>query len=81
MNIKAVITQLPIDMSAEDISIGLQDLGSSIFCIKQMTPTCPSPEGGSNSVNFPFFLIIKNPQVQEIFKLTSLCHIVIRVEA
>jgi hypothetical protein len=81
--IKAVIRQLPGDTPAKDISNGLQDLGFSILSVKQMTANCPSPEGGSHAVNLPLFLVTHNrsPKSQEIFKLSSLCHIMIRVEA
>jgi hypothetical protein len=81
--IKAVIRQLPGDTPAEDISNGLQDLGFSILSVKQMTANCPSPEGGSHTVNLPLFLVTltRTPKSQEIFKLSSLCHIMIKVEA
>jgi hypothetical protein len=48
-----------------------------------MTANRPSPEGGSHSINLPLFLVIltRSPKSQEIFKLNSLCHIIIRVEA
>jgi hypothetical protein len=81
--IKAVIRHLPIDTPAEDISNGLQDLGYSVLSVKQMTASRPSPEGGNYTLNLPLFLVTlpKDAKSPEIFKLTSLCHIVVRVEA
>jgi hypothetical protein len=81
--IKAVIRQLPGDNPAEDISNGLQDLAFSNLSVKQITANRPSPEGGSDSINLPLFLVTltRSPKSQEICKLKSLCHIVIRVEA
>jgi hypothetical protein len=81
--IKAVIRHLPMDTPAEDLSKGLQDLGFSVLSVKQMTASRPSPEGGSRTSNLPLFLITltRNPKSQEIFQLTSICHIMVRVEA
>jgi hypothetical protein len=36
-SVKAVTRHLPIDTPAEDVSNGLQDLGYSVFSVKQMT--------------------------------------------
>jgi hypothetical protein len=81
--IKSVIRQLPGDKPAEDISNGLQDLGFSILSVKQMTANRQSPEGGNHAVNLPLFpvTLTRSPKSQEIFKLSSLCHIMVRVEA
>jgi hypothetical protein len=81
--ITAVIRQLPGDTPAEDISNGLQDLDFTILSVKQITANRPSPEGGSHSINLPLFLVTltRSSKSQEIFKLNSLCHIMIRVEA
>jgi hypothetical protein len=81
--IKAVIRHLPSDTPAEDISNGLQDLGFSVISVRQMTANRQSPEGGSMKINLPLFLVTlcRNSTSPEIFKLASLCHIAIRVEA
>jgi len=77
------IRHLPINTPTEDKSNGVQDLGYSVFSVKQMTASRPSPEGGSHTLNLPLFLVTlpKNSKSQEIFQLNSLCHIVDRVEA
>jgi hypothetical protein len=51
--------------------------------VKQMTANRPLPEGDSHTINLPLFLVTltKSTKSQEIFKLNSLCHIVIRLEA
>jgi hypothetical protein len=79
----SVIRHLPIDTPAEDISNGLQDLGYSVLSVKQMTASRPSLEGGNYTSNLPLFLVIltRDSKSLDIFKLTSLCHIVVKVEA
>jgi hypothetical protein len=80
--IKAVIRHLPINTPAEDISDGLVDVGFDVITVKQMTTTRRSTTGQS-TVNLPLFLITlpRTPKSQEIFKLTSLCYIAVKVEA
>jgi hypothetical protein len=63
--IKAVIRHLPHNTPAEDISDRLVNLGFNVVSVKQMTATRRLPPEES----------------QEIFRLPSLCHIAIRVEA
>jgi hypothetical protein len=46
-----------------------------------MTVTRRSPPEESETINLPFFLITLPRRAKEIFRLTSLCHIAIRVEA
>jgi hypothetical protein len=50
---------------------------------RQMTATRRSPSDKSKTINFPLFLITlpRTTKSQEIFRLLSLCHIAIRVEA
>jgi hypothetical protein len=81
--IKAVIRHLPINTPAEDISDGLVSLGFDVISVKQMTTTRRTPSEGSPTTNLPLFLITlpKTPKSQELFQLTNLCHIAIRVEA
>jgi hypothetical protein len=81
--VKAVIRHLPIDTPAEDISDGLVSLGFDVVSVKQMSAARRSPPQGTTTVNLPLFLVTlpRTAKSQEIFKLTGLCHISIRVEA
>jgi hypothetical protein len=83
---KAVIRHLPSLTPAEEIYEALQELGFDIISDKQMTSSRrPHPESGTNPTNhsLPLFLITlpRNEKSQQIFKLTGLCHISIKVEA
>jgi hypothetical protein len=75
--LKAIIRHLPSDTPAEDISKGLKELGFGIVSVKKITTMHPSPQGANQEVNLPLFLITlpRCPKSTEIFKLTSLCHI------
>jgi hypothetical protein len=79
---KAVIRRVPHNTPAEDISDGLVSLGFDIS-VKQMTATRRSPADGSTTINLPFFLITfpRTAKSHEIFRMQSLCHVAIRVEA
>jgi hypothetical protein len=81
--LKAVIRHLPSDTPAEDISKGLEELGFGTVSVKQLTAMRPSPKEGNQQVTLQLFLITlpRCPKSTEIFKLTSLCHIIIKVEA
>ena len=81
--IKAVIRHLPPNTPAEDISEGLTTLGFDVVSVKQMTSTRGSPSEERTVRNLPLFLITlsRSDKSQEIFRLTNLCHIAIRVEA
>jgi hypothetical protein len=81
--IKAVIRHLPSDTPAQDISDGLVDLGFDIISVRQMSAGRRSTSGGTAPQNLPLFLITlpRTKKSQEIFRLTGLCHIAIRVEA
>jgi hypothetical protein len=81
--IKAVIRHLPSNTPAQDISDGLVDLGFDIISVKQMSTNRRSPSEGALRKNLPLFLITipRTEKSQEIFRLTALCHIAIRVEA
>jgi hypothetical protein len=70
-SIKAVIRHLPPSTPAEDIFDGLVAL---VFDVKQMTTTRRSPSEGITTRNLPLFLIT-------LPRMSSLCHISIRVEA
>jgi hypothetical protein len=81
--VKAVIQQLPFTTPAEDISDGLVNFAFDVISVKQMSATLQSPAEGTSTVNLSVFLITlpRMSKSQEILKLTSLCHIAIRVEA
>jgi hypothetical protein len=57
------------------------DIGFDIN-IKQMSATRQSPAEETSTVNLPLFLITlpRTSKTQEIFKLTSICHIAVRAE-
>jgi hypothetical protein len=59
------------------------DLAFDIISVKQMSTNRRSPSEGSLPQNLPLFLITlpRMEKSQEIFRLTALCHIAIRVEA
>jgi hypothetical protein len=80
---KAVIHNIPLNTPAQDISDRLMDLGFDIISVKQMSTTRRSRSEGTLSKNLPPFLITlpRTAKSQEIFRLTALCHIAIRVEA
>jgi hypothetical protein len=79
---KAVIRHLPMITPAEDISEGLMELGFDIISVKQMTSTRRSQSEETPTKALPLFLITlpRTAKSQEIFRLTALCHIAIRVE-
>jgi hypothetical protein len=81
--VKAVIRQLPGDTPAEDISNELVAMGYSVISVRQMTTSRPQPQGGLQTINIPLFLvtITRNEKAMEIFKLTNLNHVIIKVEA
>jgi hypothetical protein len=81
--IKTVIRQLQINTPAEDISSSQEDLGCSIISVKQMTSSRPSAEAGTHPTNQPLFLITldRSEKSKDIFKLTNICHIAVKVEA
>jgi hypothetical protein len=80
--LKAVIRHLPMNTPAEDISEGLMELGFDIVSVKQMTTTRRSQSEETPTKALPLFLITlpRTAKSQEIFRLTALCHIAIRVE-
>jgi hypothetical protein len=81
--IKAVIRHLPLDIPAKDIHDGLVNLGFDVIRVKQMTTTRRSSPEHSKITNLQLFLVTlpKTVRSQEIFRLPSLGHIAIRVEA
>jgi hypothetical protein len=80
--IKAVLRHLPSNTPAQDISERLVDLGFDVISVKQMSSTRRSPDG-SKPVNLPLFLVTlrRTHKSPEIFKLSSLCYISMKVEA
>jgi hypothetical protein len=58
-------------------------LGFDVISVKQMTATHRTPPDGTSTVNLPLFLITlpRTVKSQELFRLTSLCHITIKIEA
>jgi hypothetical protein len=80
--IKAVVRHLAGRTSSEDISVVLQELDYDIIIVKQMTAKRPTPEGGVTHVSLPLLLVtlLRNAKGQEIFKLTSLCIVIIKIE-
>jgi hypothetical protein len=81
--IKAVVRHFPSNTPAQDTSDGLVDLSFDIISVKQMSASRWSTSEGSVLHNLPLFLttLPRAEKSQEIFRLTALCHIAIRVEA
>jgi hypothetical protein len=79
--VRAVLRHLPSNTPAQDTPDGLVDLGFDVVSVKHMSSARRS-SGGQNPITLPLFLVTlpKTEKSQEIFKLSSLCHI-IKVEA
>jgi hypothetical protein len=80
--VKARIRHLPRNTPAEDISDGLVNRGFDVISVKQITTTRRSPIEEATTGILPLFPITLPMSVksQEVFKLSSLCHISIIVE-
>jgi hypothetical protein len=63
--------------------VALQELGYEVISVKQMKAKRPSLEGGDTLVSLPLFLItlVRNQKSLDIFKISSLCNIMVKVEA
>jgi hypothetical protein len=74
---------LPHNTPAEDISDGLVSLGFDFVTVKPMTDTRHSAPEESKIINLPLFMVTlqRGAESQEVFRLCSLCHTAIRVEA
>jgi hypothetical protein len=80
---RAAIRHLSHNIHAENIADGLVSLGFDVISAKQMRTTRRSPSDRSTIINLSLFLITfpRTTKSQEIFRLQSLCHMAIRVEA
>jgi hypothetical protein len=80
--IKAVIRHLPPDTPAEGISNSLDATGCNISNVRQITATRTAPNGQTHMEPVPLFLVslTGNVKSQEILKLNSLNHIIVKVE-
>jgi hypothetical protein len=80
---KADVRHLPHNTPAEDVSDELVSLVYDVISVKQMTGTRRSPPERSKTINLLVFLItlLRTTKSQEMFRVPSLCHIAIRVEA
>jgi hypothetical protein len=78
-----VIWHLPQNTPVEGISGGLVCLGFDVVSVKKMTATRRSPPEESKIINLPLFLVTlpRTAKAQEILRLSSFCHIAVRVEA
>jgi hypothetical protein len=81
--VKAVIPHLPAGTPTEDISDELVALSLSVISVHQLTATTQKPQGGNQLVNLPIFLVTlaRNFKSPEIFKLTNISQVIIKVEA
>jgi hypothetical protein len=63
--------------------VALQELGYEVIIVKQMTAKRPAPQGEVTLVSIPIFFItlVRNQKSLDIFKISSLCNIVVKVEA
>jgi hypothetical protein len=78
--LRAVIRHLPDNTPAEEIYEGLVKLYFDVISVKQMSITSWSQ--GLASINLPLSLVTlpRSEKLHEIFKLTSLCCMSIKVE-
>jgi len=76
--IKAIIRQLPGNTPAEDIVKELQSIGFDVISVRQLIS-----RNTQAPINLPLFLVTlpRNDKAQEIFQLSSLNHVIIKVEA
>jgi hypothetical protein len=82
--IKAMIRHLPVNTrtSAEGIAEALVDLGFDLVSVKHMSTARKPPEGTTHT-SMPLFLVTlrRKTKSQDLFKLSSLCHISVKVES
>jgi hypothetical protein len=55
--VKAVIRYLPGNMSAEEITVVLQEIDYDVISVKQMTVKCGTPEGAVIHASIPLCLV------------------------
>jgi hypothetical protein len=81
--IKTVIRHLPPHTPAEGISNSLEDLGFNVIQVRQLTTNRGAPNGQPQLETLSLFLVnlARNVNSQQIFKLNSLNHIIIKVES
>jgi hypothetical protein len=79
---KAVIRHFPPDTPAEDVSNSLEDLGFDVISVRQMTATRSASNEQTHEKTLALFLVTltRNIKSQEILKLSSSNHIIIKVE-
>jgi hypothetical protein len=72
---------LPSNSPAQDIFDELVDVGFAVISVKQMSSARRSPDA-SKPITLLLFLVTlpRTAKSQDIFKLSSLCHISIKVE-
>jgi hypothetical protein len=63
--------------------VALQELGYEVISVKEMTAKRPPPGGGATLLSLALFLITlaRNQKSLDIFKISSLCNIIVKVEA
>jgi hypothetical protein len=78
-----MVRQLPVSSLAEDALNGFVNFGFEIVSVQQISTTRQLPAEEKTRVSTPLFLITlpRTSKSREIFKLTSLCHIAIKIEA
>jgi hypothetical protein len=67
---------------AEDTTVAMQDIDYDVTSVKQITAKRPTPGEGVTHTSLPLFqlTITRNQKASEIFKLATICNIVIKVE-
>jgi hypothetical protein len=81
--VKVVIRQLPGDTPAENTSNESVTLCYNVISVRQVTATQHQLQGDHQTFNIPLFLVTfsRSEKAVDIFKLVSLGHAVIKVEA
>jgi hypothetical protein len=80
--VKSVIHHLLHSTPAEDIYDGLMNLSFDVISVKQMTTNRRPSVEGTIIINLTFFLIrlSRTTKSEDIFTLSNLCHIAIKVK-
>jgi hypothetical protein len=70
-------------MPVEDISNSLEDIGFHVINVSQLATNSGAPNGQTHVETFPLLLVTltRNVKSQEMLKLNSLNHIIIKVES
>jgi hypothetical protein len=80
--VQAIIRYLSGNISAEVITVALQETNYNFISVKQATFKCANTKAGATHISLSFVLVTlaRNKKAQEIFKLTTLHNTVVKVD-